>query len=286
MYESNKDNTKQKCFWLLFITGLILFGMYCLYYWMEHEKDKIYYAFDEARIEYRNNLAADSIYQQKDKDFVEKVYVYTSFDDDVYSNMIFQNNIDEVTVRMQDDIENCTVKERCAYFVKIMYEIQTNIDEYYRNSSYYKIFQDNKNNYSSMRYKGKSLEVSHTTEFTFNTSTNIYTFKYHNSMTQNNIKTGKATYYDYSSADGILENFKNKYGNNSRKTLTNNQNSTDTKKTTSKKKDYSDPYGVNDYNSSQEFADDKYDEFYDYEDDYDDEDDAYDAAEDYWNEHN
>ena len=32
----------------------------------------------------------------------------------------------------------------------------------------------------------------------------------------------------------------------------------------------------------QDFADDKYEEFYDYEDDYDDYDEAYEAAEDYW----
>ena len=41
------------------------------------------------------------------------------------------------------------------------------------------------------------------------------------------------------------------------------------------------PYDVKDYSSAQEFADDKYEEFYDYED-YDDEDEAYDAAEEYW----
>ena len=44
-----------------------------------------------------------------------------------------------------------------------------------------------------------------------------------------------------------------------------------------------DSYDVYDYKSAQDFADDKYEEFYDYEDDYDDEDEAYDAAEDYWN---
>ena len=56
-------------------------------------------------------------------------------------------------------------------------------------------------------------------------------------------------------------------------------------KSTSKsksKKGY-DPYDVHDYKSAQDFADDKYEEFYDYEDDYEDEDEAYDAAEDYWN---
>ena len=48
------------------------------------------------------------------------------------------------------------------------------------------------------------------------------------------------------------------------------------------KKSY-DYYGVHNYKSAQDFADDKYEEFYDYEDDYEDEDEAYDAAEDYWN---
>ena len=52
----------------------------------------------------------------------------------------------------------------------------------------------------------------------------------------------------------------------------------------SKKKTY-DSYNVYDYKSAQDFADDKYEEFYDYEDDFDDEDEAYDAAEDYWREH-
>ena len=70
-----------------------------------------------------------------------------------------------------------------------------------------------------------------------------------------------------------------------------------TKKSTSSSKSYSsnssskksgskksyDPYDVHKYKSAQDFADDKYEEFYDYEDDYEDEDEAYDAAEDYWN---
>ena len=45
-----------------------------------------------------------------------------------------------------------------------------------------------------------------------------------------------------------------------------------------------DPYDANEYKSAQDFADDKYEEFFDYEDDYEDEDEAYDAAEDYWDE--
>ena len=59
----------------------------------------------------------------------------------------------------------------------------------------------------------------------------------------------------------------------------------------SSKKSYSssrkkyDSYDVYNYRSSQDFADDKYEEFFDYEDDFEDEDEAYDAAEDYWNDH-
>lgn len=64
-----------------------------------------------------------------------------------------------------------------------------------------------------------------------------------------------------------------------------NSKSTAKKKSSSSgksKKSY-DYYGVQDYKTAQDFADDKYEEFYDYEDDYEDEDEAYDAAEDYWN---
>ncbi len=71
------------------------------------------------------------------------------------------------------------------------------------------------------------------------------------------------------------------------KSTTKSYSSKTTKKSSSKsttKKKY-DAYDVYDYDSAQEFADDKYEEFYDYEDDFEDEDEAYDAAEDYWNDH-
>ncbi len=71
---------------------------------------------------------------------------------------------------------------------------------------------------------------------------------------------------------------------------TSSSSSYSSKSTSKKKSSYSgkskksyDYYGVHDYKSAQDFADDKYEEFYDYEDDYEDEDEAYDAAEDYWN---
>ena len=58
-----------------------------------------------------------------------------------------------------------------------------------------------------------------------------------------------------------------------------------TSKSKSSKKTY-DPYDADNYTSADDFAEDKYEEFYDYEDDAEDDDDAYDAAVDYWNSKN
>ncbi len=65
---------------------------------------------------------------------------------------------------------------------------------------------------------------------------------------------------------------------------TKKKSSSSSKTKSSSKKKY-DAYDVYSYKSAQDFADDKYEEFYDYEDDYEDEDEAYDAAEDYWRDH-
>ncbi|MCR4746097.1 MAG: hypothetical protein K5894_12830, partial [Lachnospiraceae bacterium] len=46
--------------------------------------------------------------------------------------------------------------------------------------------------------------------------------------------------------------------------------------------DLYDQYDLHDYKSKEEFAEDKYEEFYEYEDEFEDEDEAFDAAEDYW----
>ena len=58
-----------------------------------------------------------------------------------------------------------------------------------------------------------------------------------------------------------------------------------TSKGKTSKKSY-DPYDADKYTSADDFAEDKYEEFYDYEDDAEDDDDAYDAAVDYWNSKN
>ncbi|WP_155832303.1 hypothetical protein [Butyrivibrio sp. MC2013] len=57
--------------------------------------------------------------------------------------------------------------------------------------------------------------------------------------------------------------------------------STGSKSASSKKFDL---YDVYDYNNATDFANDRYEDFFEFEDDYEDEDDAYDAAVDYWNE--
>lgn len=90
----------------------------------------------------------------------------------------------------------------------------------------------------------------------------------------------------YSSTKSTIStNSSKKSGTTKSSGSTKKSTSTKTKsktKSSSKKYDY---YDVYDYKSAQEFADDKYEEFFDYEDDYEDEDEAYDAAEDYWRDH-
>ncbi len=101
---------------------------------------------------------------------------------------------------------------------------------------------------------------------------------------KNNFASGKKE-EDKSSVGSSVTRKTN--GNSGSKTGTGSYRST-TGKSTSKKsssKTY-DPYDVGDYKSAQDFADDKYEEFYDYEDDYEDEDEAYDAAEEYWYDNN
>ena len=81
--------------------------------------------------------------------------------------------------------------------------------------------------------------------------------------------------------DSIAE-FDFKKTDASDKTVTASSNRRKTRSSSMKKYD---TYDVYSYSSAQDFADDKYEEFYDYEDDYEDEDEAYEAAEDYWNDH-
>ncbi len=70
---------------------------------------------------------------------------------------------------------------------------------------------------------------------------------------------------------------------NSSSTGSSSKKSGSSGKSSSKKKyDY---YHADDYDSAWDFANDKYEEFYDYEDDYEDEDEAFDAAEEYWYDH-
>ncbi len=91
-------------------------------------------------------------------------------------------------------------------------------------------------------------------------------------------KTGKAA-----AAGQKAKSNKNKSSGKSAASKT--YSKTKSKGGSAKSKKKYDHYDVYDYKSAQDFADDKYEEFFDYEDDYEDEDEAYDAAEDYWREH-
>lgn len=100
-------------------------------------------------------------------------------------------------------------------------------------------------------------------------------------------------YAGVSSSNEKCEKHKTRYNSNPSRTKSkttataaqakrNNVKSNSRSSSSNRKKD---TYDVYDYKSAQDFADDKYEEFYDYEDDFEDEDEAYDAAEDYWREH-
>ncbi|WP_408072574.1 hypothetical protein [Butyrivibrio sp. JL13D10] len=141
-----------------------------------------------------------------------------------------------------------------------------------------------------MQYRGKSLDVSYECVFEFRTSSYEYTFPLYGNMTVTGIKTRSALHYEYGYMNGELWRFEDKNApkkseakkTTEKKTENTGSSSSGTYKKSSKST--YDPYDAKKYNSAQDFADDKYEEFYDYEDDYEDEDEAYDAAEDYWNE--
>ncbi|WP_026659691.1 hypothetical protein [Butyrivibrio sp. AC2005] len=258
--------------------------------WMKAENEKLYDSLDAAREVYRDDIKKADIYDKKDGDYFKEISVVTIFDDNNLSNSWFHTNYDSVTVKLDDSINELMLKERCLIMVTMINEMQDNLQAYYEKSEYNKIYEENKG-MSSMKYRGIYLDIYHKAKFIFNTSRYIYTFEYVNSMTVKDKQTGETKYYDYWESDGVLKQFEDRYGSKTSSKSSIQSSTSESTKPNQKgassagSQNSYDPYNVNDYKSSEEFADDKYEEFYDYEDDYEDEDEAYDAAEDYWNEH-
>ncbi|WP_026522832.1 hypothetical protein [Butyrivibrio sp. VCB2001] len=242
------------------------------------KKEQFFNDFDAAREESRDNMDASQIYTIKEGDHVSSFGVSVKFDDDNLSHDWFHTNLDVVKVKMDAGFESLSIRERCRICNQIMEKVKPRLNEYYNNSRYHALFEKNKAYDYTIMYRGKSLYVYHDYEFYFYDTRYTYTFPSYGNMTVTVTGTKVKEFYEYSYWDGKLDEFADKYGSKKSE----NSTTTSPSNNSSSKKIY-DPYDVHDYKSAQDFADDKYEEFYDYEDDYEDEDEAYDAAEDYWN---
>ncbi len=251
-----------------------------------YEKTQIWNTLDIARDAYSKDIKTADVYEKKDDDYVENIEIESVYDDRDMSANWYHTNLENVNITVNDSIENLKMKQRCIIFLGIINEIDSVLDNRFEDSTYYQLYRKNQG-MTSMQYRGISLFADHETEFTFVTSENTYSFKYINSMTVTNKKTGDKDFYDYYEKDGELEAFENRYkhGNSSSGNKYSSSSSVSKNSSSSSGKRRYDYYDVDEYDSAQDFADDKYEEFYDYEDDYEDEDEAYDAAEDYWNEY-
>ncbi|WP_024865648.1 hypothetical protein [Butyrivibrio sp. FCS014] len=248
----------------------------------EYRKNKLYDQLDAAREEYRDSADPSMIYTIKNGDYVGSVSVRVMYDDDNLSKTWYHTTVDEVIIHMDKNFEELSMRKRCEVCVRIMHEIRNNVYAAYNNSDYCRVFNENKQ-FDSMRYRGISLYTHHKTDFKFMAGKEDYTFPSYGSMTVTVRGTKVKSFYEYSAFNGELEDFGERYASQKKDTPLGN---TSTNKSRSTYHETYDPYDSKSYKSAQDFADDKYEEFYDYEDDYDDEDEAYDAAEDYWDEYN
>lgn len=260
---------------------------------------------DAARNEYKVMVENPDFYQNPNNANVKSVEAKCYYNDGHWSTYIFrQSNEEHVIVYLDNAIDSIDERQKCEMFVDIANHYISRLEDAYNHSRYVEFFNEKRIGYS-MDYKGKEVEIEHycTLEnFTFKTENRTYSLDYkHRSdgrylLTDKNMAEDKAEFYVFFCYDGTVKDFEKESdlkarNQASKKTTTtkstssgsNTYKSTGTNKSKSNKSKSYDPYDVHDYKSAQDFADDKYEEFYDYEDDYEDEDEAYDAAEDYWN---
>ena len=264
---------------------------------------------DAARNEYKAMVEDPEFYKDSGNENVKSVEAKCYYNDGDWSSYIYkQNNEEHLIVYLDDAIDDMDEFKKCEMFVSISEEYISRLQNAYNHSRYVEFFNDNKIGYS-MDYKGTEVEIEHfcTIEyFTFKTENRTYSFDYKHRTDGRYLLTDKNTadntaelyvffYYgekvkDFEKESDLKARIQvSKKNTSTKKSASSGSNTTKSyssgKSKTKKSKTY-DPYNVHDYKSAQDFADDKYEEFYDYEDDFDDEDEAYDAAEDYWNEHN
>ncbi len=186
-------------------------------------------------------------------------------------------------VEFDEKYNKLSRQEQCLKLCDIDKKMTDIISNEYRDSEFYEYLVENRtNSYSKcIRYRGMELAVYSDHDFEYSCQGISYGIVDNNVFCVNPYPHSNENeeLYDYIYQYGEISHFQNWADKtiNSESSVTQNNNS-------STKSEY-DPYDVHKYKSAQDFADDKYEEFFDYEDDYEDEDEAYDAAEDYWREH-
>ncbi len=275
---SEKHDLKTIYGLLLAILAIVIIGIMAVDAHEKKVKKQFYDDFDTSR----ERLPIDVIDTKafvRDHDFVEAIEIDLSkkTDDRYYS--VTHRNTYYAKVTVSDDLDELPRKEKFQVLYDLDTEIRDSITREYEDTDYYRIYMDNQlPTYRHMEYRDKDLEINLGIDTEFLTAKRKYSFFGGNSIS---IDAGGHSHvdYDFSVKDGRVTNI-HKQGYNAASYSTEVPESKT--KTGSSQKTY-DSYDRNKYKSAQDFADDKYEEFYDYEDDYEDEDEAYDAAEDYWN---
>lgn len=292
---------RKSVFIIIAIVGICLLAFFAINsIWQYPVYDKVKTEFALAREEFEASIEETRIDCVLDIDYVESAdaTVDYKYDYDKDRGKLRQENIIQINVHMNDDFRYLDVMDKCKMLVFIVNELDQNGPDFkaiYENSSYFQIYSKHRENLF-MDLGDYKLRMSSGIAYSFDDS--VYDY----SLTENRMEMVKRVNnftrtFDYTSQDGLLLSFEeyhkpvynethvNSFDQSGNKTGGNSSDKSSGQKGTNKSgnTNKSDPYDGDKYKSSQDFADDKYEEFYDYEDEYEDEDEAYDAAEDYWN---
>lgn len=264
---------------------------------------KFYDNLDSARQEFKNSVKEADLNINAGQDYIENIEISQPDEDDRDGTSWF--NVDKIviSVSMKEDIHKVYIQDRCQLFIDIKSEISGMMDDLYYSSEYYSLFNENRYEKNGVvadyiYYRNHKLSFNYYQKFSFYDGT----YEYELRSSELVVKTGDdhRKIYSFELVDGEITNFTDlfkeglidEYGyykkSDSESGGSDSKNSSSTQKESSSSGRGStyDPYDVHDYDSAQDFADDKYEEFYDYEDNYEDEDEAYDAAEEYWYDEN
>lgn len=274
----------------LMILFLIIFDNISEHYTKNWEKE-----IGTAHSDLADSIKSESWYQEINKDGIS--HITTTIDYGTYreENPFIINAW--VQVEMNQGFEDNSFMDKCERCVLLTREIEDAIDDLYKDSTFFHLYKKKENSDRKIYYYGHYWRPKLEVQVSLYGSSYKYCIVYNGdlavSLKQDNTCV---EFYEYTLKDGHLTALTDRSGNLASPPIREKTSSTGTgsaapstsaseakDKTQSTSGSAYDPYDAKDYNSSQDFADDKYEEFYDYEDEYEDEDEAYDAAEDYWN---